>query len=248
MKNTYQHEFSFWQKIIAMVTTMWRINSHSVDFKWGWFAPKLGFALVLNQGGYFDQNCSLKLCLGWGMAQIALPFRTKLAEGCDMPRYGIEIHNDSVWLHWGGTYDESVGQMSKERMWSWDLPFVTWQNIEHVRLAKDGTWHPVSVFFNSRSLSSIKPLTIMFPYSYTLKSGEVQNVKADVGEIRLSWARKWAPFLKKHRRSIDIDFDQEVGERTGSWKGGVLGCSYDILPGEAWLAALRRMECDRVFN
>jgi len=27
-----------------------------------------------------------------------------------------------------------------------------------------------------------------------------------------------------HRTSIDVSFDQEVGERAGSWKGGTIGC------------------------
>jgi hypothetical protein len=39
----------------------------------------------------------------------------------------------------------------------------------------------------------------------------------------------------------------EVGEEAGSWKGGVLGCGYTLLPNETPLQCLRRMEKERKF-
>ena len=47
--------------------------------------------------------------------------------------------------------------------------------------------------------------------------------------------------------SIGVSFDGEVGEETGSWKGGCVGCGYEMLPGEVPLDTLRRMERDRKF-
>ena len=38
------------------------------------------------------------------------------------------------------------------------------------------------------------------------------------------------------------------GERNGSWKGGVLGCGWDMLKGETPLDTLRRMERERRFT
>lgn len=55
----------------------------------------------------------------------------------------------------------------------------------------------------------------------------------------------WPSWIKE---SINVDFDGEVGERTGSWKGGTIGCGYDLLPDETMLDALRRMERNRTFN
>jgi hypothetical protein len=40
----------------------------------------------------------------------------------------------------------------------------------------------------------------------------------------------------------------EVGERTGSYKGGTLGCSHKMLKGETPLQTLRRMEKERKFD
>ncbi len=90
-----------------------------------------------------------------------------------------------------------------------------------------------------------------FSYSYTLKSGEVQRRTAKVHVDRREWRRKWlrwCPVLAKVRTSIDITFDGEVGERTGSWKGGCIGCGWEMLPGETPEQTLRRMEREREFN
>ncbi len=90
-----------------------------------------------------------------------------------------------------------------------------------------------------------------YPYTYTLRSGEVQHRKATVtleeSECRQRWLL-WTPLFARVRRSIRVEFDGEVGEGTGSWKGGTIGCGYDLLPGEAPEACLRRMERDRKFN
>lgn len=41
---------------------------------------------------------------------------------------------------------------------------------------------------------------------------------------------------------IDIEFDDEVGERSGSWKGGILGMSHELLPNETIANSLKRLE------
>jgi hypothetical protein len=42
------------------------------------------------------------------------------------------------------------------------------------------------------------------------------------------------------RRSLDLQFSAEVGKRKGSWKGGTIGHSIDMMPGELHEAAFRR--------
>ncbi len=51
----------------------------------------------------------------------------------------------------------------------------------------------------------------------------------------LSWFRK-----PKIRRSLDLEFSEEVGPEKGSWKGGTMGHGIDMLPGELHEAAFRR--------
>lgn len=42
------------------------------------------------------------------------------------------------------------------------------------------------------------------------------------------------------RRSLDIRFSGETGHRKGSWKGGTVGHSINMLPGELHEAAFHR--------
>lgn len=53
---------------------------------------------------------------------------------------------------------------------------------------------------------------------------------------------KWLSVFRKHkvRRSLDIQFSEEVGPEKGSWKGGTVGHSIDMLPGELHEQAFRR--------
>lgn len=90
---------------------------------------------------------------------------------------------------------------------------------------------------------------VCVPYTYTLKNGTVQNRKASVHIERRTYRRKWHWLLRKRmvNTSISVDFDDEVGEETGSWKGGTVGCGYNLLPGETALECLRRMEKERIF-
>lgn len=86
-----------------------------------------------------------------------------------------------------------------------------------------------------------------YPFRYTRKNGEVQDRDATVKVIEMEWRQrwlKWCPLFAKVRKSIDISFDKEVGERSGSWKGGVIGMGYDMLPGESALDTLRRLQED----
>jgi hypothetical protein len=40
---------------------------------------------------------------------------------------------------------------------------------------------------------------------------------------------------------------KEAGKRKGSWKGGTLGCGYELKKNETPLECLRRMESEREF-
>jgi len=73
------------------------------------------------------------------------------------------------------------------------------------------------------------------------------TISVEEREWRPRWF-KWIGLFNKIRTTIDDDFDAEVGERSGSWKGGTLGCGYELLPKETPLQCLRRMERERIFN
>lgn len=150
-------------------------------------------------------------------------------------------------------------------MWSRDFPW--WQKgytihlpfqRKHFRtsyLMNDGSWinekkgpHKLGeTWQNPRDIEG--RFKEVHDYTYTRKNGEVQKRKATITVEEREWRRfKNIPLFRMIRRSIDVEFDGEVGERTGSWKGGCIGCGIDLLPNETPLKALRRMEATRRFN
>ena len=58
---------------------------------------------------------------------------------------------------------------------------------------------------------------------------------------------KWTRLFSMTIRNIKVEFDQEVGNRKGSWKGGAMGCGYDLLEGESPFECLQRMEKEKTF-
>lgn len=245
MKQRYSYEIPKWMKLLGI----WRINTESIDFKWGYFAPRAGFEFVVNRGTYFDQRYAVNLCLGWGKFMFYLPFKTKLEEGCDMPRYGFAVHNDTFWIYKGGDYED--GQCQNQWI-SWYLPFFSYEFDGHWIYNKKAEW--VQMRFkhkdgrpDSYEFRKTDALNYVYPYTYKLKNGTVQERLATCTIERRKWHRKWFPFLTKESTVIDIEFNDEVGERSGTWKGGTIGCSYELNPDETVYECLKRMESERSF-
>jgi len=208
----------------------WLNNGQALEVTW----PRSSFALrILIHSNDEDQgNRMLKLGLGFIGAYIPLGISRNTYTVGDEPSWGIDLSREfGAILQWG--------QYRKQFSWPWDLHTLAYQ-----QQMPDEQWS--SVFDYAR-----EPRKEEHPYSYTLKSGEVQPRTATVSKRRhvLTWvAFRRFGWPRWNRESIDVEFDDEVGERTGSWKGGTIGCGYDLKLHEPMVAALRRMERERVFN
>lgn len=160
--------------------------------------------------------------LGFGLFTLAFSFPWKWVVPdhyqCSGPTYGFCFYTDLLFIRWG----KDKGERGDPHT-SFTMPWG-WRHRLHEVLGGAET----------------------HAYQYTLRSGEVQERTATIKPERRLWTRPWLPY-KRENQYIDIEFSAEVGERSGSWKGGVLGCSYDMLPNETPLAALRRMEQERKF-
>jgi hypothetical protein len=164
---------------------------------------------------------------------------------------GISIHDKGIWWHvWVGT----MASWSRDYPWCkwWRQgvvrPFGDFRHVRHEWLRPDG-----SVFRAPAPMEYDVPeeITETHPYTYTLKSGKVQERTATINGDEREWRWRWLgvtwPWPRRVSRMIDVKFSDEVGERTGSWKGGVVGTSHEWRHGETMLDALRRMERERKF-
>lgn len=213
----------------------WLKNDQSLEISWGKFTgPALRVLIHSNDNDQGDRM----LNVGLGFAQVYIPLgisRREYQVG-EEPSWGFYMAQEfGVVLHWG------------QRRWQWDWPW-TWHTLAYETMMPDGSWQALRYSFGESG--RVLPYIEVHPYTYTLRSGEVQYRKATVSKRRhvLCWrmfkALGWPRWIKE---SIDIEFDGEVGEHSGSWKGGCIGCVYDIRPDETMGAALRRMEAERKF-
>lgn len=152
--------------------------------------------------------------------------------------YGFSFTEDSLHLKWGnrtGVYWYP---------WSWDF-YKRWEWVDgYHKDGSDGAWFEIP----RRGRYNVIASKHEYDYTYTLKSGEKQHRKAIVSRDRMEWRWRWlkfSPWPRKVRTCIWAEFSDEVGERTGSWKGGVTACGENMLPGESPEQTLRRMEAIR---
>jgi hypothetical protein len=208
-----------------------------------------GIGLALCQ---FEENASLQIRPIYGNIFIKLPkmFHREVRMGEMMASYGFswtfDKYNMGRDIHFNWGYRYKIIHMP------WD-----YTHIRHDVLMANNEWRRVAKgHFNDkgdegRPWNWTDKFQETHDYTYHLRNGEVQNRKATIGVEEREWRQKWlkwCPWFAKVSRTIDVRFDQEVGERTGSWKGGCTGCGYDLRKGESPLACLRRMEAERKFK
>lgn len=219
-----------------------------LEFCTGW--KKLNFKIA--PASYFDNRAMISFSFGWGQFFIHIPFIRSKYDECDPPEYGFYFY--SVY---GAMPTEFVIKMGKKGK----TYYMPW-NPEWVRtsmMLKDGTWMHERKGDRKRGIETNwwrketqeKLWKETYSYRYVLKNGTVQDRQATVTVEEREWRPRWfmwTSLFARKRRSIGIEFDQEVGERTGSWKGGTVGCGWELLPNETPLECLRRMEKERIFK
>lgn len=205
-------------------------GSESLEISW----PRLGLAFELWQGA---ERRYLSLHIHFLFLNFFIPFPIKASEGendCGGRSWGFSFDSYGVHLNWG------------DKCKIFDYPW-NWESVRHEVRRPDGSWAPYVGSYEKDKEPDGREL-FKFPYAYTLQSGEVQKRTATVfverSARRMRWL-KWCTFFEKVEHHIDVTFDDEVGERTGSWKGGCLRCGYTMKPGETAHDTLRRMESER---
>ena len=157
-------------------------------------------------------------------------------------RVGLGVCRFGISLPWSGRIVPDNGQCSGPR-----YGFQFFEDICWVYYGKDKSWSCYMPWHWRHQWHHEFPETKQsHPYHYCLKNWTVQERTATIQIEERLWTRFWIPW-RKLSRCIDVKFSDEVGERTGSWKGGTIGCGYEMKPGELPVECLRRMERERKF-
>jgi hypothetical protein len=222
----------------------WEYNSKYLIF---YFAKR--FNITFEICGYFDNRPRINISLFFFSLTLIFPFENNWTDECDPPTWGVAYHDETLWFYLGGK-----GNMNGGNKWiTFDSPFsLDWVRSSYLK--KDMTWEDEYKGCRKSFYDGDIWKGILFeethPYIYILKSGKIQErlatIKVQEMEWRMNWF-KWLSFTKKVRKTIDVTFNDEVGERSGSWKGGTIGCSYEMLPNETPYECLKRMEKERNF-
>lgn len=84
-------------------------------------------------------------------------------------------------------------------------------------------------------------------YLYINCYGVNQSCMATIHVEEREWLHK-PTGRHKIAKDISVDFDGELGIQAGSWKGGAVGCNYEMKEDETPLQTLRRMEKEKSFR
>jgi len=200
---------------------------------------------------------------GWGELYVNLPIRTGVQD-CESAAWGFNYHDDMIWIYVGGAGNFEGGRKWKAIKMPWSMEWVRTSTLMKTMHSGFTTtaplaqneWHHETPKNRRRwagedegSYDWLKKNRWQETHLFIDKY-DGTTVNATIGVSEMEWRPlwfQWTGLFKRVRKSINIDFDKEVGERKGSWKGGTVGCGYNLLPNETPLECLKRMERDRKF-
>lgn len=243
----------------------WTTNSRHdnlLRIEWAFlkFADSFGLSLRFSERDDDDGLCLHAAIPFLFSIWIVLPGFLCVKKNCEL---GFAIHNEAIWFYTGTFRDDSSSSdpwYRKSHCWNFpwqyrwhsteildnDLCIPERQKTVFIEVSRRGRHDRSLDAAKDRAIESVKTI---WPYTYKLNNGQEQKVQATIHADRMTWRMKWWPLLpfKKVRTTIDVWFSSEVGEKAGSWKGGCLGCGYEMKYGEAPWHTLERMERERKF-
>lgn len=160
--------------------------------------------------------------------------------------YGFSLNEGFLQVKLGAqTMDSTTTQD-----WCWFLPWTQWRHVRHSVYDLDGALFAdiPQGRFDSPAYEEAKRLESACPtreFAFFDFDGEALTVttRIEEREWRFGTGRfKWLSLFRKPKisRFLDLRFSGETGKRKGSWKGGTVGHSIEMLPGELHGSAFER--------
>ena len=167
--------------------------------------------------------------------------------------YSIGVSDGHLSIQYGRVTHDS----STEQRWGCFLPWTQWRHIRHSfyglegeRLYDEESGYRLGDGANGnwearRAREAAVPTAA---FAFKDHDGEDLIATTKIEEREWRFGEGWFKWLSlfcrpKIHRSLDISFSGETGPEKGSWKGGTIGTSIEMLPGELHEAAFRRY-CD----
>lgn len=158
------------------------------------------------------------------------------------------------------SYGIAPGDSSRDQTWCKHLPWTQWRHVrhsfygllgEHLYNESQDRWGRLGdADWRNRweAEQARKDAVPTATFAFKDHDGEDLTVTTRIEEREWRFGTgyfKWLSLFRrpKIRRTLDISFSGETGPEKGSWKGGTVGTSIEMLPGELHEAAFRRY-CD----
>ena len=161
--------------------------------------------------------------------------------------YGFSCSEGFLQVFLGAqTHDSSTTQD-----WCKFLPWTQWRHVRHSLYGLDGelfTHLKQGIRYDSPERAERDALEEASPlarFEFQDFDGERITATTKIEEREWKFGTGWFKWLSLFRkpkisRSLDIRFSAETGDRKGSWKGGTVGHSIKMLPGELHKEAFLR--------
>lgn len=183
----------------------------------------------------------------WDAATVARMGRNWYYE--TFPReYGFSLNEGFLQVFLGPQTHDSETTKS----WSKHLPWTQWRHVRHsfydasgehfwTEPERSGRWKAGELEEMDRQRSACPTVA----FTITDYDGDVIQASTRIEEREWHFGEGWFKWMSLFRRpmvrrSLDIHFSAEVGTQKGSWKGGLIGTSIEMLPGELHADAFRR--------
>ena len=182
------------------------------------------------------------------------PTRSKMIKGGRDPgywesyrrEYGFTVTDGAVHYYYG----EQTHSSDTDKTSIWSFPWREHQCIRHSLYDLDGDHFatlPEWGFAHKNGRDVRNAIEAVCPVAkFEFADFDDEKIVATCKIEEREWQRGKGIFRllylgrNKVRRSLDIEFSSEVGNRKGSWKGGTIGCGIDMLEGELHDSAFRR--------
>lgn len=162
--------------------------------------------------------------------------------------YGFSVNDGFLQIYYGPQTHDSITTKS----WSKFLPWTQWRHVRYSLYDTQG-----NLYWEQRQKNDIRGMKLFTDQyeaqkacpavKFLIEDYDGKEIVATTKIDERQWQFgegwfKWLSWFSKPmvKRRLEIEFSDETGPEKGSWKGGTMGTSIEMLPGEMHRGAMLR--------